>query len=123
VHYLRTSNPLNPEMLAQYPKRLTSNRTNAYPFPGDSLTLKDGLASFETRQCTGQTLTPTLGPALDGALSSTLRDGILKFALNNGNVVAPPCKQQPRFSLNGTLTQFPQLKANIKGVEAGLPQP
>jgi virulence factor Mce-like protein len=124
VHYLRTANPLNPEMLAQYPNRLPTNRTNPYPFPGDSLGLKDGLPSFETRQCTGvNTPAPTLGPAVDGALTDTLRTGILKFALNNGNVVAPPCKQQARFSLGGTLTQYPQLKANIKGVEAGLPQP
>ena len=123
AHYLRTSNPLNPEMLAQYPKRLTTNRTNTYPFPGDGLSLKSGLASFETRQCTGQTLTPTLGPAVEGVLSETLRDGVLKFALGNGNIAAPPCKQQPRFNLGGTLTQFPQLEANVKGVQAGAPAP
>lgn len=124
AHYLRTANPLNPEVLAQYPNRLTTNRTNPYPFPGDGLNLKDGLPSFETRQCSGgQTLTPTLGPAVDGVLSQTLRDNIVKFALNGGNVVAPPCKQQDRFSLGGNLTRFPQLRANIKGVEAGLPQP
>jgi phospholipid/cholesterol/gamma-HCH transport system substrate-binding protein len=123
AHYLRTTNPLNPEMLAQYPKRLTTNRTNAYPFPGDGLNLKSGLASFETRQCTGQTLTPTLGPAVEGVLSDTLRDGILKYALNGGNIVAPPCRQQPRFNLGGTLTQFPQLAANVKGVQAGAPAP
>ena len=123
VHYLRTSNPLNPEMLAQYPKRLTTNRTNTYPFPGDGLSLKSGLASFETRQCTGQTLTPALGPAVPGALTDTLRDGILKFALSNGNIAAPPCKQQSRFNLGGTLTQFPQLKASVKGAEAGAPAP
>jgi hypothetical protein len=111
-------------MLAQYPNRLPTNRTNAYPFPSDSLSLKDGLPSFETRQCTGQSSLPiTLGPAVDGALSEALRNGILKFALNNGNVVAPPCKQQQRFSLGGTLTQFPQLKPSVKGAQAGLPQP
>jgi virulence factor Mce-like protein len=126
VHYLRTANPLNPEMLAQYPNRLPTNRTNAYPFPGDSLALKDGLPSFETRQCTGANAgksAPVLGPAVDGVLSDALRANILKFALNGGNVVAPPCKQQPRFNLNGTLTQFPQVRASVKGVQAGLPQP
>lgn len=123
VHYLRTTNPLNPEMLAQYPKRLTTNRANAYAFPGDGSNLKSGLASFETRQCTGQTLTPTLGPAVEGILSDTLRDGILKYALNGGNIAAPPCKQQPRFNLGGRLTQFPQLQPNVKGVEAGAPAP
>jgi ABC-type transporter Mla subunit MlaD len=126
VHYLRTANPLNPEMLAQYPNRLPTNRTNAYPFPGDSLNLKDGLPSFETRQCTGANAgksAPVLGPAVEGVLPDVLRNNILKFALNGGNVVAPPCKQQARFSLNGTLTQFPQVRASVKGVQAGLPQP
>jgi phospholipid/cholesterol/gamma-HCH transport system substrate-binding protein len=124
AHYLRTSNPLNPEMLAQYPKRLTSNRTNAYALPGDGNNLKDGLLSFETRQCTGKSVqTPAVAPAVTGILDETLRDQIIKFALNNGNVVAPPCKQQPRFSLAGNLTQFPQLKADINGTEPGAPQP
>jgi phospholipid/cholesterol/gamma-HCH transport system substrate-binding protein len=126
AHYLRTSNPLNPEMLAQYPKRLASNRTNPYPFPGDGLNLKSGLASFETRQCGSATApNPTLGPAVEGVLSQTLRDNILRFALNGGDLVAPPCRQQDRFSLNagGSLTQFPQVQANVKGLEAGAPQP
>jgi virulence factor Mce-like protein len=124
VHYLRTSNPQNPEMLTVYPKRLASNRTNAYPFPGDTLQLKDGLPSFETRHCNGQATTQIgLGPAIDGLLSDQLRQQILQFALNNGNVTAPPCKQQPRFNLNGTLTRFPQLKPNVQGVQAGAPQP
>ncbi len=30
VHYLRTTNPLNPENLAVYPRRVGSNRPNAY---------------------------------------------------------------------------------------------
>ncbi len=126
AHYLRTSNPLNPEMLAQYPKRLATNRTNPYPFPGDSLNLKDGLPSFETRQCNGSwpAPNPTLGPAVEGALTEALRNGILKFALNGGTVTAPPCKQQARFNLHGgTLTQFPQLPPSVQGVQAGLPQP
>jgi hypothetical protein len=110
-------------MLAQYPVRVASNRTNPYPLPGDGLNLKDGLPSFETRHCGGGAPAPTLGPAVEGILPDTLRDGILKFALNGGNVVAPPCKQQPRFNLGGTLTQFPQVKASVQGVQAGAPQP
>jgi phospholipid/cholesterol/gamma-HCH transport system substrate-binding protein len=123
VHYLRTSNPLNPEALAQYPKRLTSNRSNPYPFPGDSSQLKTGLSSFETRQCTGQVLTPTLAPADESLLPAALRDGIFKYALGSGNLTAPPCTQQPRFNLNGTLTQFPQVTASAKGLQAGAPAP
>jgi virulence factor Mce-like protein len=124
VHYLRVSNPLNPENLAQYPRRLSTNRTNPYPFPLDSLNLKDGLPSYETRHCNGSTIpAPTLGPAVDGVLGSVLRDQILKFAFNNGNVTAPPCKQQPRFNIQGVLTQYPQLRADIDGARAGAPQP
>jgi virulence factor Mce-like protein len=124
LHYLRTANPLNPEALAQYPRRLATNRTNPYAFPGDSNSLKTGLSSFETRHCGSPTApNPTLGPAVPGVLDPALREGILKYALNNGNVVAPPCKQQPRFDLGGTLTRFPQVRANVKGLQAGLPQP
>jgi phospholipid/cholesterol/gamma-HCH transport system substrate-binding protein len=124
VHYLRVSNPLNPENLAQYPRRLSSNRTNPYPFPLDSLGLKDGLPSYETRHCNGSTIpTPALGPAVDGVLSSVLRDQILKFAFNDGNVTSPPCKQQPRFNIQGVLTQYPQLRADIEGARPGAPQP
>jgi virulence factor Mce-like protein len=124
VHYLRTSNPLNPENLAQYPKRVSSNRTNPYPLPLDSLNLKDGLPSYETRHCDGRAIqAPQIAPPVDGLLTSVLRDQIIKFAMNDGNLTAPPCKQQPRFSLDGVLTQFPQVKANIDGVKAGAPQP
>jgi phospholipid/cholesterol/gamma-HCH transport system substrate-binding protein len=125
AHYLRTSNPMGPENLTVYSKRLASNRTNPYPFPLDSLNLKEGELSFETRHCTGESTTQIgLGPAVDGLLGSTLRDQVLKFALNNGNVSSPPCKQQPRFNLHGgVLTRFPQLKADIQGVRAGPPAP
>ena len=33
-HYLRTTNPLNPENLAVYPRRIGTNRPNAYTKPG-----------------------------------------------------------------------------------------
>src|SRR5215211_7227230 len=34
VHYLRTTNPFNPENLAVYPRRLGTNRPNPYAQPG-----------------------------------------------------------------------------------------
>jgi phospholipid/cholesterol/gamma-HCH transport system substrate-binding protein len=52
LHYLRTTNPLNPENLAVYPKRLPTNRTNPYTHPGVFSQLRDGLPSYETRHCT-----------------------------------------------------------------------
>jgi len=124
VHYLRTTNPLNPEMLSVYSKRLPTNRPNAYALPNDALSLENGLGSFETRQCTGQnTLQLGIAPAVEGILTDALRDNILKFALNGGTVVAPPCRQQDRFNLGGTLTRFPQLKPSVAGAQAGAPAP
>ena len=52
LHYLRTQNPLNPENLAAYPKRLPTNRPNPYTQPGSFDQLRTGLPSYETRQCT-----------------------------------------------------------------------
>jgi phospholipid/cholesterol/gamma-HCH transport system substrate-binding protein len=63
VKYLRLINPLNPEMLALYPRRLGTNRVNPYQLPGAALQLADGLPSYETRQC-GRPL-PTLLSADD----------------------------------------------------------
>ena len=51
IHYLRTTNPLNPENLAVYPTRLPTNRPNPYTLPGHFDKLRDGLPSYETRHC------------------------------------------------------------------------
>ncbi len=53
VHYLRTTNPLNAENLAAYPRRLGSNRTNPYVQPGGftNIARKRYLESYETRHC------------------------------------------------------------------------
>jgi virulence factor Mce-like protein len=60
VHYLRTSNPLNPENLAVYPRRLPTNRPNPYRLPGGFDELPQGLSSYETRQCSASNLLPTV---------------------------------------------------------------
>ena len=46
LHYLRISNPVNPEALSGYSKRLESNRGNPYMAPGGYQQLLDGLAGF-----------------------------------------------------------------------------
>ena len=43
LHYLRTTNPFNPENLAVYPRRLGTNRTNAYTKPNAFDKLRTGL--------------------------------------------------------------------------------
>ena len=51
VHYLRTTNPLNPENLAVYPRRIGSNRPNPYQLPGGTKNLPRGLEVYEDRHC------------------------------------------------------------------------
>jgi virulence factor Mce-like protein len=51
VHYLRTTNPLNPENLAVYPRRIGTNRPNPYVLPGEFSRLAKGLDVFESRHC------------------------------------------------------------------------
>ena len=51
VHYLRTTNPLNPENLAVYPRRLGTNRPNPYVMPNAFDNLRKGLEVFEDRHC------------------------------------------------------------------------
>ena len=60
LHYLRTSNPLNPENLAVYPNRLPSNRPNPYRLPGTFTELPNGLPVYEDRQCNAANLVPSI---------------------------------------------------------------
>jgi phospholipid/cholesterol/gamma-HCH transport system substrate-binding protein len=59
LHYLRTSNPLNPENLAVYPKRMPTNRPTPYALPDHFAQLREGLPAYETRHC-GRDAFPTI---------------------------------------------------------------
>ena len=52
LHYLRISNPVNPETLTGYPHRLDSNRGNPYMAPGGYAQLLQGLSVFGSYLCT-----------------------------------------------------------------------
>jgi virulence factor Mce-like protein len=86
VHYLRTMNPVNPENLAIYPRRLPTNRPNPYAKPGAFAQLNQGMPSYETRQC-GRSGLPVivspdqLGQTLLGA--ATPLTGLLPAPLQN----------------------------------------
>ena len=143
LHYLRTTNPLNPENLAAYPKRLPTNRTNPYTHPGAFDQIRDGLPSYETRQCTNGADPDALqradagraaghpGPVAPGAAAragagrrrrerpvlvpEALMADITRFAFPSGQGVpgvAPPCRQQPPFDVDGEVTQYPHIKAD-----------
>ena len=71
VHYLRTINPINPENLAAYPRRIGTQPHQPVPAAGSAspAKLRQGLDSYETRQC-GRS-NPSLAPDDDrpGAIS------------------------------------------------------
>jgi phospholipid/cholesterol/gamma-HCH transport system substrate-binding protein len=122
VHYLRTTNPLNPENLAAYPRRLGTNRPNPYSQPGIFTRLRDGLPVFENRHCNrgGQPTVTNTPPAvplpiplpdvpLDTLVSNELLGRINEFAFSGGTVGAPPCRLQGPFDVGGERTQYPHV--------------
>jgi hypothetical protein len=118
-HVLRVTNPLNPENLSLYSSRLPTNRANAYALPQSGKLTPNKLV-YDARGC---------GPALNftvensGQLDDELIKNVVEFALAGGRVDNVPCVQQPRFDVNGTITRFPQVRANPAGLQAGLPVP
>jgi phospholipid/cholesterol/gamma-HCH transport system substrate-binding protein len=110
VHYLRTTNPANPENLAVYPRRLASNRPNPYEFPDAFTSLAAGLPSYETRHCSSGPV-PTLAP-LSSLIPSALAANVQTYffgTTSNGAVAAPACKQQGKFTFGGEVTQYPHV--------------
>jgi phospholipid/cholesterol/gamma-HCH transport system substrate-binding protein len=109
LHYLRTMNPMNPENFAVYPRRIGTNRTSPYAFPGSFNQLPQGMPSYETRQC-GRGTPTIVNPLLD-VMPQSLQDRIQKFAFGVGSETpAPPCKQQGKYTESGETTQFPHVK-------------
>lgn len=110
VHYLRTTNPTNPENLAVYPRRLASNRANAYQFPNAFRSLATGLPSYETRQCAfGPTPTLASNPAL---IPPALEANVKTYFFNGtpgSATAAPACRQQGSFPFGGEVTQYPHV--------------
>jgi phospholipid/cholesterol/gamma-HCH transport system substrate-binding protein len=114
VHYLRTSNPANPENLAVYPRRIATNRPNPYTFPDAFKNLAAGLLSYETRQC-GSGPVPTLVTDPNPLIPPALAQNVQKYffgTTSNGAVAAPACKQQGKFPFGGELTQYPHVNAS-----------
>jgi virulence factor Mce-like protein len=105
LHYLRISNPVNPEALTGYPRRLESNRGNPYMVPGGYNQLAGGLSVFGSYLCTANPQ-PTIGPSIPSNLVAVLRD--VYFTTGPGG---PPCKAQPSLgqATTGQLQAFPQL--------------
>jgi phospholipid/cholesterol/gamma-HCH transport system substrate-binding protein len=105
VHYLRTANPVNPENLAVYPRRLGSNRANAYPAPGQAWAnvfngVRTYLPVFDGRNCGNKNPAPPGGNPLSTLVSQL-------FFTATGAVPAAPCVQQKPYL--GNTTQYPHV--------------
>jgi phospholipid/cholesterol/gamma-HCH transport system substrate-binding protein len=119
LHYLRTTNPFNPENLAVYPRRIGSNRPNAYAKGGNFKQLPQGMPVFENRHCSNgiPTVTnvplPPLPPAIGDLVPDDLLNNIIQFAYagTNGSAPAPPCRLQGRYDFGGEVTQYPHVNA------------
>jgi phospholipid/cholesterol/gamma-HCH transport system substrate-binding protein len=121
VHYLRTTNPLNPENLAVYPRRIGSNRPNPYTKPGNFTQLRRGLPVFENRHCSSGVPTITNVPApspvplpvpiAPGLIPDQLLDQIIEFGFAGrpGSQTAPPCRLQGTYDFGGEVTQYPHV--------------
>jgi phospholipid/cholesterol/gamma-HCH transport system substrate-binding protein len=111
LHYLRTQNPLNPENLAIYPKRLPSNRSNPYVEPLGYNNLATGLEVFGQYLCTSNPM-PTIAPDAVDLIAQNTLDLVNQYALSSGNVPAPPCKpQKPLGRLIGQPYMYPHVEA------------
>jgi phospholipid/cholesterol/gamma-HCH transport system substrate-binding protein len=105
LHYLRVSNPLNPEILAPYPERLSTNKSNPYVAPGGHTKLRTGLEVFGSYLCTDNPL-PTLSPDIPENLRQIVQDFV--FTSDPGG---PACKEQaPLGRLVGQGGRYPQLQ-------------
>jgi phospholipid/cholesterol/gamma-HCH transport system substrate-binding protein len=115
-HYVRISNPVNPEALTPYPTRPDSNRSAAYLAPGGYNKLRSGLNVFGSYLCTSHPL-PGLSPSLSNGTTSvagsvlTLAQLLQKYYFTS-NPSGPRCTSQ---SPLGTLTTgqnqtFPHLQ-------------
>jgi virulence factor Mce-like protein len=115
LHYLRTTNPVNAENLAVYPRRVGSNRPLAYAQPGAFDKLKDGLEINEDRQCgrgvpvVSQLADPVLAVLVPAEVRKQLSDLFLP-ATQNTQQPAPACKKQAPQTFQGETLQFPHVK-------------
>jgi phospholipid/cholesterol/gamma-HCH transport system substrate-binding protein len=113
LHYLRTTNPVNPEMLAGWPFRLSTNRSNPYTEPGgyDKLVTEGHLEVFGSYVCTDKAVPPAPEPNefLPANVVAQIDQFIYGGDANRGK--APPCDPQaPLGRLVGQSGMFPRLQ-------------
>lgn len=104
-HLLRLSNPIGPDTLTTYQRRLITNRANPYLVPGGYGQLVGGLPVFGTYLCQSNPL-PGISSSIPPALAA-----VLEADYFTPNPTAPPCKGQPPLGsvTTGQFQDFPHL--------------
>jgi phospholipid/cholesterol/gamma-HCH transport system substrate-binding protein len=116
AHYLRISNPINPEALTTFAKRPYSNRSNPYMDPGGYNQLVSGLRTFGNWLCTNNPL-PTIGSSLSQSTTSiqgtvlTLAQLVSQYYFTS-TPGGPPCQAQSPLgsATSGQNQSFPHLQ-------------
>ena len=115
VHYLRTTNPVNPEAIATYPRRLRTNRSNPYFAPGGYARLPRGLEVFGRYLCTSNPVI-RLNPEQNERLPESTRALIERFVYTPDGPEGPPCRpQRPLGRLIGQPGLYPHLEEQRAG--------
>jgi phospholipid/cholesterol/gamma-HCH transport system substrate-binding protein len=114
VHYLRTQNPSNPEIMAGYPERIATNRSNPYIAPGgyEKLATEGHLEVFDAASC-GTAPVPNVPAPLEPWLPAGVVAQLNYFTYGNtqNRNSAPPCDPQtPLGQLLGQSGSFPHLE-------------
>jgi phospholipid/cholesterol/gamma-HCH transport system substrate-binding protein len=115
LHYLRVTNPLNAEVLAAYPHRLVTNKSNPYVEPGGYAKLPTGLEVFGSYLCTDNPL-PTLSPDIPEDLRRIVQEFV--YTADPGG---PPCEEQA--PLGPLVGQLGPLVDQLGGYPQLLPDP
>jgi phospholipid/cholesterol/gamma-HCH transport system substrate-binding protein len=113
IHYLRTANPVNPEMMTGWPFRLSTNRSNPYTEPGgyDKLRTEGHLEVFGSYLCTDNAVPepPAANEWIPEAVAGQISRFIFGGDQNRGK--APPCDAQaPLGRVVGQSGLFPRLQ-------------
>jgi hypothetical protein len=106
LHYVRVSNPVNPETLTDYSHRLSTNRGNPYLLPSGYSSLVQGLPVFGSYLCTNNP-PPAIGPTIPPALAA-----VLSSVYYTTDPSGPPCQAQEPLgaATTGQPRAFPQLQ-------------
>jgi virulence factor Mce-like protein len=114
LHVLRVSNPMNPEVMAGFPTRLSTNRSNPYTEPGAYDRLGQGrpLPVFGSYLCTATPVPPAPAAVLP-YWPQSLVDRVNEFVYGgtHNRGAAPPCEAQaPLGERIGQSGAYPRLQ-------------